>query len=62
MPGMYKRMEEEQREVKENQKRQRLEETKETQKGTKDKGGHTYSRRYRHYSSSRFKVEDTQPD
>ena len=56
-------MEEEQREVNENQKRrQRLKETKETQEGTKDKEGHTYSLRYKYYSSSRFKVEDTQPD
>ena len=56
-------MEEERREVKGNQKRQRLKETKETQEGTKDKEGHTYSLRYKYYSSSsRFKVEETQPD
>ena len=55
-------MEEEQREVNENQKRQRLKDTKKSQEGTKDKEGHTYSLRYKYYSSSRFKVEDTQPD
>ena len=57
-----KGIEEEQKEVKGNQKRQRLKETKETQEGIKDKEGHTYSLRCKHYSSSRFKMVDTQPD
>ena len=55
-----KRKDEEQREVKKQKKKQRTEEMKEVQKGFEDKGKHTYSLRYKHCNSSRFKVEDTQ--
>ena len=57
-----KRREEEQRKAKEKQKTQITEEMKEVQKEAEDKGRHRYGLRYKYCSSSRFKVEDTQPD
>ena len=42
--------------------KQETEEVKEAQKGLEEKGKHTYSLRYRHYRSGRFRVEGTQPD